>query len=167
MHFFPRTLNESDSSRRAGALSAGLHTGALAPLEALGGSQQSAPVDLHVSYAWIPLGFLLLGLSAVGVVTLSAALHAFGVGATGGLIAAMTTRSARGHTGRALTAEGAERAMYVLVQIAAASRVLAALGVQTWPLLVASALAWSLAFGIFFVRYAPWLMRPRLDGERG
>jgi uncharacterized protein involved in response to NO len=101
------------------------------------------------------------------VVGLSAALHAFGVGASGGLVAAMMTRSARGHTARTLHAGAAERAMYTLIHVAAASRVLAALGVESWPLLVAGALAWSCAFGLFLARFAPWLLRPRLDGERG
>jgi uncharacterized protein involved in response to NO len=57
--------------------------------------------------------------------------------------------------------------MFALVQLAAAARVLAALGVEPWPLLIAGASAWSAAFGLFFFTYAPWLIHPRLDGQRG
>ncbi len=35
------------------------------------------------------------------------------------------------------------------------------------PGLVASAVLWVLGFGIFVVRYAPMLARPRLDGRPG
>jgi uncharacterized protein involved in response to NO len=122
---------------------------------------------LHLSYAWIPVGFALLALAALGFTSVSAALHAFGVGATGGLIAAMITRSARGHTARQLNAGAAEVALYILVQAAALARVLSALRIEAWYLLMVASLAWSCAFALFFVRYAPWLVRPRLDGQRG
>ena len=39
---------------------------------------------LHASYAWIPVGFALLALAQLGVVAVSAAVHAFAVGVTGG-----------------------------------------------------------------------------------
>ena len=54
---------------------------------------------LHASYAWIAVGFALLALAQVGWVVASAAVHAFAVGTTGGLIIGMITRTARGHTG--------------------------------------------------------------------
>lgn len=59
---------------------------------------------LHVAYAWVPLGFSLLTLSAVGWVPHSLALHALTVGVLGGAIIAMITRTALGHTGRTLVA---------------------------------------------------------------
>jgi len=63
---------------------------------------------LHASYAWVPVGFALLALAQVGVVTVSVAVHAFAVGTTGGLIIGMVTRTARGHTGRQLQVGRAE-----------------------------------------------------------
>jgi uncharacterized protein involved in response to NO len=60
---------------------------------------------LHVAYAWLPIGYLLLGLVALGLpVPRSAALHALTMGAVGTMILAVATRVALGHTGRALTA---------------------------------------------------------------
>ena len=76
------------------------------------------------AYAWIPVGFGLLALAQMGWVARSAGVHALAVGATGGLIIGMITRTARGHTGRPLTASTAEVAAYVLVMAAAALRVI-------------------------------------------
>ena len=73
---------------------------------------------LHVSYGWIPLGFLLLALAQFGVVGGSAALHVLTVGALAGLIMGMITRTALGHTGRPLRAGRGECLMFVLVQAA-------------------------------------------------
>ena len=57
---------------------------------------------LHAAYAWVPVGLALLALAQVGLLPVSAGLHALAVGATGGLIIGMVTRTARGHTGRPL-----------------------------------------------------------------
>ncbi len=124
---------------------------------------------LHTAYAWIPLGLALLALAEVGMVPVSAGVHALAVGATGGLIIGMMTRTARGHTARPLKASKPEVVAYVLVMIAAAFRVLLPL-VSAHLLtvsLVGAALAWTIAFGIYLLIYAPWLMRGRLDGKDG
>jgi uncharacterized protein involved in response to NO len=124
---------------------------------------------LHVSYLWIPVGLLLLMAQQMNWVPLSAPMHAFGIGATGGLIIGMITRTALGHTGRTLKVGAGETAAYVLVPLAALVRVgtlvflpaLAMMGIH-----IAASL-WALAFVIYLWRYAPWLARPRLDGQPG
>ena len=124
---------------------------------------------LHASYAWIPVGFALLALAQLGVVAVSAAVHAFAVGATGGLIIGMLTRTARGHTGRPLQASRLEVLAYGLVMAAAALRVLLPLAAPQWyaAALVLAALAWSTAFAIYLGIFTPWLVRTRLDGKDG
>ncbi len=123
---------------------------------------------LHLSHAWIPVGFVLLGLSALGLVIQAAALHAFAVGALSGTIMGMITRTALGHTGRPLIAGRAEIAAYVLVHCAAAARVAAALVLTAYmPLVELSGALWSAAFLVYAVTYAPRLARPRLDGKPG
>lgn len=57
---------------------------------------------LHVAYLWIPLHLFLRGLGEAGWVMPTLAVHALTVGAAGGLIIGMMTRTARGHTGRRL-----------------------------------------------------------------
>lgn len=124
---------------------------------------------LHAAYAWIPLGLGLLALAQLAVVPVSAGLHALAVGATGGLIIGMITRTARGHTGRSLKASQYEVMAYALVMIAALLRVLLPLVSPELLLisLVGAAMAWTAAFTIYLVMYTPWLMQSRLDGRDG
>ena len=124
---------------------------------------------LHASYAWIPLGFALLALAAAGWLPLSAGVHALGVGATGGLVIGMITRTARGHTGRRLQVSRPEVAAYGLVMLAAALRVLLPLVSADLLVvaLVSAALAWTAAFIIYLVIYTPWLLQTRQDGRDG
>jgi uncharacterized protein involved in response to NO len=124
---------------------------------------------LHAAYAWIALGLSLLALAQVGLIGASAGVHALAVGATGGLIIGMITRTARGHTGRPLRASKAEVLAYLLVMAAAALRVLGPLAMPQWlpHLLVCAALAWCAAFAIYLVVHAPWLFRTRQDGKDG
>jgi uncharacterized protein involved in response to NO len=124
---------------------------------------------LHAAYVWIPLGFGLLALAQMGWLTMSAGVHALAVGATGGLIIGMITRTARGHTGRPLQASKAEVLAYALVMAAAALRVLVPLAAPQWMVhaLVCAALAWTVAFAIYLYVYGPWLVKTRLDGKDG
>ena len=124
---------------------------------------------LHAAYAWISLGLALLALAQIGLIVVSVGVHALAVGATGGLIIGMMTRTARGHTGRPVKASNAEVLAYALVMGAAVLRVLLPLA---WPALyvpalVASALAWSVAFLIYLWIFTPWLVSTRLDGKDG
>ncbi|MCC7082619.1 MAG: NnrS family protein [Burkholderiales bacterium] len=133
---------------------------------------RSSPIlwILHLSYAWIAVGMLLLALALAGVAgSASAAMHALGVGAVGGMIIGMVTRTARGHTGRPLKAGSAEVVAYALVPLAAAIRVFVPLLLpQAYAFaLVASAILWSSAFTIYCVVYWPILTRPRIDGKPG
>lgn len=124
---------------------------------------------LHVSYAWIPVGFALLGLAAVGVVTNSAAFHVLAVGSMGGLIIGMITRTTLGHTGRMLKSGRMETAMYLLVQAGVLARLVAALDGGAWrnPALAIAAACWATAFALYLVKYVPYLMAARIDGKEG
>jgi len=125
--------------------------------------------SLHVAYLWVPLGLLLLAAAQWGFVSRSAGVHALAIGATGGLIMGMITRTALGHTGRLLIASGVETTAYGLVQLAAVARVLTLLAVPAAAMVgvYVAALAWSLAFALYLVRYLPFLWRPRIDGRPG
>ena len=96
-------------------------------------------------------------------------IHALGVGATGGLIIGMITRTARGHTGRPLKVGGLEAAAYALMMLAALLRVLAPLVAPSAlpSALTLAASAWSLAFLLYLFQYGPWLLRTRADGKDG
>jgi uncharacterized protein involved in response to NO len=124
---------------------------------------------LHAAYLWIPIHLLLRGLFELGQVPASAATHALTVGAIGGLVIGMMTRTARGHTARPLVAGSIEVACYVLVPLAALVRVFVPLfaPAQTIAAVLCSAALWSAAFGLYAVSYWPVLTRPRLDGKPG
>jgi uncharacterized protein involved in response to NO len=125
---------------------------------------------LHAAYAWIPIGLALLAASALSPrVHEVYALHAFGIGAVGGMIIGMITRTARGHTGRPLVASLPEVFAYGLVQAAALVRIvlgLAAPALYGASLLLA-ALFWAIGFALYLVVFVPILTRPRVDGKPG
>ena len=118
---------------------------------------------LHIGYAWLVLGSALLGLSMLDAdVPRSAAIHALTAGAIGTMILAVMTRATRGHTGRELSADGATSLIFVLVTLAAITRVAAAIW-AAWmmPLIIASAVFWIAAFLLFVAAYGPMLLLPR------
>jgi uncharacterized protein involved in response to NO len=124
---------------------------------------------LHLAYFWIPVHLAMRALVVAGWVTPSAATHALTVGAIGGLVIGMMTRTARGHTARPLRADRWEVAAYLLVALAAAVRVFLPIvaPAATLQAILASGLLWSAAFGLYTVRYWSVLTRPRLDGKPG
>lgn len=124
---------------------------------------------LHAAHLWIAVGLLLLAAAQLNLASESAAWHALGVGAIGGLIVGMITRTALGHTGRALKAGMPESLMYLLLQLGAVLRVLAALNwtAAYGQLLVAAAACWSGAFALYLAVYAPRLLATRVDGRDG
>lgn len=124
---------------------------------------------LHLSYLWIPLGLALIALTQFGVVPRSAGIHALAIGATGGLIIGMMTRTALGHTGRMLVAGRIEAAAYALVLTAALVRVVTVALLPAAQLggVHAAATLWSIGFLLYLWRYTPFLMRARADGKEG
>jgi uncharacterized protein involved in response to NO len=124
---------------------------------------------LHLAYCWVPIHLGLRALAGLGLVAASAATHALTVGAIGGLIIGMITRTARGHTARPLQADRIDVMCYGLVLLAGLVRVAMPL---LWPAaslsaLQASALLWSAGFGLYALRYWPVLTKARLDGKPG
>lgn len=124
---------------------------------------------LHVSYAWIPIGFVLLALEALGYGAASTAIHALAVGSMAGLIVGMMSRTTLGHTGRPLKAGRIESVMFIFIQLGALTRVLAAFVPPAWrnAALLASGVCWCASFGIFLAVYTPYLLTPRVDGKEG
>ena len=120
---------------------------------------------LHFAFLFVPIGFVLSGLAAfVPAVPASAGIHAWGVGAIGGMTLAVMTRASLGHTGRALHAGWGTKFVYAAVLLAAATRIWAALAPQeSFVLLHVAAFAWVAAFLGFALVYGPALLRPRLD----
>jgi uncharacterized protein involved in response to NO len=110
---------------------------------------------LHLGYAWVAIGLVLNGLPGVPP---GAALHAFTVGAVGTMTLAVMTRASLGHTGRALAAGPGTITIYTLVTLAALLRIAAPLTAAAAEVTTLAGLAWSGAFGLFAILYAPTLI---------
>jgi uncharacterized protein involved in response to NO len=113
---------------------------------------------LHIGYAFVPIGFLLLGAAAFDLPSGSAGIHAWTAGAVGTMTLAVMTRASLGHTGHDLTTSAATQLIYLLVVVAAAARIVGALA-PSWagPLLELAALTWAAAFIGFAIGYGPLL----------
>ena len=124
---------------------------------------------MHLSYTWISVGFFLLGLSDLRLITIYPALHVFGIGATGGLIIAMITRTALGHTGRPLLAGLTEIICYLGIQATLLFWLLGYLNLNSWfyPFLVVAGVCWMSVFSLYLIKYFPLLTSPRPDGKAG
>jgi uncharacterized protein involved in response to NO len=135
-----------------------------------GAPTRRAPIVLvlHVGYAWLVIGLVLMGAAAFGSGLPSiAAEHAFGAGAVATMIMAIMTRASLGHTGRAIVAPKSIVLAYGLLTLAAFLRVF---GMELAPgyyseMLQVSASAWLGAFGLFVVVYAPILTTPRMGAS--
>ena len=119
---------------------------------------------LHAGYAFVPLGFL-LGAFAIlvpGSLAGTAPLHAWTVGAVGLMTLGVMTRATRGHTGRELAASPVTMAIYGAMIAAALLRIGAGALPQAYMLLIGAAgAAWTAAFALFLLEYAPILLGRR------
>jgi uncharacterized protein involved in response to NO len=118
---------------------------------------------LHVAYAFLPLGFVLVGLASVGLVPAAAGIHAWTGGGIGAMTLAVMSRASLGHTGRPLVASAAVQVVYALVVASALARICAAIHPE-WSLglLHLAGFAWAAAFLGFAVAYWKVFTGPRL-----
>lgn len=117
---------------------------------------------LHVGYAWVAIGLVLLGVDALFAwAPAGAPIHALTVGAIGTMTLAVMTRASLGHTGRPLAAGVGTWSIYLLVTLAAILRVAAPLTGWAAEVTLCAGLAWSGAFGLFAILYAPILIGKR------
>jgi uncharacterized protein involved in response to NO len=123
---------------------------------------------LHVGYAFVPIGFLLLGAAILWPAEwpASAGLHAWMVGAIGLMTLAVMTRASLGHTGQELRAAAPTQVVYFCALVAALARIIAAFEPSN-AVLHAAAFAWVLAFGGFALIFGPLLLgRSPMWGKR-
>jgi uncharacterized protein involved in response to NO len=113
---------------------------------------------LHLGYAFVPLGFLLLGAASFDLLPAATGIHAWAAGAVGTMTLAVMTRASLGHTGHALVASRGTQAVYVAVVLAAVTRIAASLAPAYFiPLLAAAAVLWTFAFLGFGIAYGQTL----------
>ena len=120
---------------------------------------------LHVSYVFIPLGFLMIGLGEIlpGWRGATSIPHAFTAGAIGSLTLGMMSRVSMGHSGRLTQATRPVTILYVLIVGAGIFRIWAEMDPGSIMLLHLSATLWIASFVGFVLVYFPILTRPRLQ----
>ncbi|MCP3675111.1 MAG: NnrS family protein [Gammaproteobacteria bacterium] len=126
--------------------------------------------SLHFSYAFIPLGFIMIALHSIDLLAnTSAALHSFTVGSIGGMIISMISRVSLGHTGRPQQINAFIVLAFLSILVAALIRViLPAWFIEYYQVAIAvSGILWVLAFSIYLYFYAPMLVTTRVDGRPG
>jgi uncharacterized protein involved in response to NO len=121
---------------------------------------------LFAGYACTAFGVALYGLATLfWPLATSAALHSIAVGGIGLLTLGMMTRTALGHTGRTLELPPPMGVAFWLVLAATALRLFSALPTALAPYaLIASGVCFAAGFLLFAWRFAPWLVRARIDG---
>ena len=113
---------------------------------------------MHLGYAWLALGLVLLGVAGVAGAPPSTALHALGIGAIGTMILAVMCRTSLAHTGRPAVAGAGTAIACLALTLAAGLRVTAELVPAFYlPLLVAAGASWFAGFLLFVLIYAPIL----------
>lgn len=120
---------------------------------------------LHVGYGWLVVALLALSATILlpDMVQAGAALHALTAGAIGVMTIAVMTRASLGHTGRKLTADKGTIAIYALVNLGAALRVLApALPTDYVHTVALAGILWSAGFILFALKYGRYLTAPRV-----
>lgn len=124
---------------------------------------------LYLGYGWILLGFVLMGLAPMDLPGGSIAVHAFTAGAIGTMTLGMMARVSLGHTGREMRSHRLIDLAFVLINLAALSRVFVPLAVPAMllPAIKVAGVLWALAFTLYLIIYAPMLMRARVDGRPG
>jgi len=120
---------------------------------------------LHVGYSWVILGLFLTGVSALGFLPFSIALHAFTAGAIGSMTLGMMCRVTLGHTGRDKIATDLTKLSFLLMQGAAFMRVFGLMIAPDYSIewIIGSATLWILCFALYILIYAPMLWKPDLD----
>ena len=119
---------------------------------------------LHLGYAFVPIGFVVVGASIFWpeVIAPSQALHAWTAGAMAVMTLAIMTRATRGHTGQELTAGTMTQFIYAAAALAAVLRLAPFAWGSSAVLIGFSAAAWIAAFGAFVLSYGPMLLRQRV-----
>jgi uncharacterized protein involved in response to NO len=135
-----------------------LHTGRVARWAGDRALADRLVLVLHVAYAFVPFGFLLVGLSTFTPAILpTAGIHAWTAGAIGLMTLAVMTRATLGHTAQPLQAGIATQFIYGLIFVSAVLRVIAAL-TGSIDLIESSAVCWLLGFALFVVVYGRLLI---------
>lgn len=124
---------------------------------------------LHVAFAWVSVGFLLLGANSLALLANQPALafaplHALTIGFVSSMLIGMASRVTLGHSGRPIVGDRVMWVTFWAMQATTLARVAADFVPVLNPV---AAVAWLAVFAYWAFRYAPAWWRPRADGQPG
>jgi uncharacterized protein involved in response to NO len=122
---------------------------------------------LHAGYCWVILGLFSIGVSALGFLPFSIALHVLTAGAIGSMTFGMMCRVTLGHTGRDKIATKLTKLSFLLLQCAVFMRVFGLMIAPDYSIgwIIGSATVWAFCFALYILIYAPMLWKPDLDEQ--
>jgi len=132
---------------------------------------------LHMAFFWLFIGLSLLSIQSL-VLFLSgeyilnkAPIHALTIGFISSMLIAMASRVTMGHSGRKLVLDNTSWYLFIGVQLAAISRVLADIQFEAVIYsnnfnLIASSL-WLISLTVWCLKYVPMYLKKRIDGKPG
>lgn len=124
---------------------------------------------LVTAYGWIVIGLFLMAPAMLGLLNPMLAIHAMTAGGIGLVTTGMMVRVSMGHSGRQLHAPNSLVLAFILLNLAAITRVFVPMLLPDYyaDTVFISAMLWATAFLIFAVRMAPIYWLPRVDGRPG
>lgn len=132
--------------------------------------RSSAPGLLLVlvwGFAWAPAGFALAAFDGVFALGGRGPDHALLIGFAGSLMIGMVTRVTQGHSGRPLTMPITAWIAFAAIQLAAASRIIAAIYADHGYWLLAAITVFALGLLPWAARNGAIYLKPRRDGKAG
>ena len=132
---------------------------------------------LHMAFFWLFIGMTLFSIQSLVLqfsgeyILNKAPLHAISIGFFTSMLIGMASRVTMGHSGRMLHLDKLSWYLFIGIQLAAASRVLAEIQfhnlLENYSFNLISSLLWLCCMGIWFIKYAPIYLSRRIDGKDG
>jgi len=132
---------------------------------------------LHMAFLWLGIGMILFSLQSIylfftnELILNKAPIHALTIGFFTSLLIAMASRVSLGHSGRMLILDNTTWTLFLGLQLAAITRILADSNLENSlagiSFNVFASLIWILCLSTWVIRFAPYYLTRRADGRTG
>lgn len=132
---------------------------------------------LHMAFLWLGIGMILFSIQSLyllfsgDLLLAKGPLHAITIGFFTSLLIAMASRVSLGHSGRKLVLDQITWSLFLGIQLTALLRVFADISVLSpffgLSLNIVTSLIWMVCIGTWVVRFTPFYITARADGQPG
>jgi len=132
---------------------------------------------LHMAFLWLGIGMVLFSIQSLyllfsgELILAKGPLHAITIGFFTSLLIAMASRVSLGHSGRKLVLGQITWSLFLGIQLTALLRIFADISALNslfgLSLNIITALIWIVCIGIWVIRFAPFYITARADGNPG